>query len=804
MGGFHTLVQALLAFILGAASAQQIPPIQSAYRDFSGGFVDNVDPVNLKPNESPAMLNVVVDDPVGSLKPRNGFDTCGSLPSGNKPTALFEYSRSDGTRRLIASDNATVYSTSDCQTFTTVASGLNSASQVHFKTIRDKLWIVNGSTWPRTWDGSTLSILDGRANTPSSPTMPKCGVIEFWKERVWCGSPSGEASAVYFSALTASDGTDLDPSTGTASWPAINVFQVDQNAGSRVFALKAYRNRLYVFKTNGVWEIGFDGEFDNFVRKTFASVGSRYQTSITEIDGILYFVGPDGVYAFDGDNAVRISEKIKNKFRALNQPQISQNYKTWTIAGDFDDGTLSSNISTYTTVGSITMPVNQMVNGNFENGTTDNWTVTASTDESGGCMNPSETSRVEASANSSLEGSYNLRIVQQSCLNTAGTCSEATYTPYYTIIDGDGTRQKGPTAITADNTDVDLAGLSTDYLRIVFNSGRSSATANIGVVASRKMRFRFSQSYAGACAYGNAAYAFRFDDVEFNLSTGTWTSEEYDAVAVSTWMAFSANQTENSGSIVYQIRLGTNTGGLQSTAWSDINPGALINGTSAYIKAQVRAFLYTSADTFSAPSIEDVQIAWNSGGANTQQIYAHGWQNGLWIAASSGSSTTNNFVLRRARPPLDAWMPNSISIGPMATYNDVFYAGASTHSAIYRMDYGTNDDGAAIPWHWESKDENYGLPNNAKQLREVVLDFRNNSSCNIRAGYVKDTDTTYCVGNSPSANANLTGGVGSRRLFFNGGQAYTYRLKVCDDQKDQVPTITGMGSYVLPIQKRGD
>lgn len=140
----------------------------------------------------------------------------------------------------------------------------------------------------------------------------------------------------------------------------------------------------------------------------------------------------------------------------------------------------------------------------------------------------------------------------------------------------------------------------------------------------------------------------------------------------------------------------------------------------------------------------------------------------------------------------------------MARFNDNFYAASSTWSAIYRMDYGTNDNGAAIPWHWESRDENWGIPNNAKQLQEIDTDYRNNSACNIRIGYVQDQDTTYCVGNFPSPNALLASGVGSRKLNFNGGPAYTYRFKICDDQKDQVPTIVGIQAFAKPINRRGD
>lgn len=810
------MIKALLAAVFLAVPSwgqQNALPTQIPvqYRDFSGGLVDNVDPANIKPNESPRLLNVVVDDPVGSLKPRKGIQACGAMPSGNSATALYEYAKSDGTRRLIATDNATVYETADCRTFTTVASGLSSSAQVHFATVRDKLWIVNGSTWPRTWDGSTLSILDGRANTPSSPTMPKCALIEFWKERVWCGAPSGELSAVYYSALTDTDGNDLDPSTGTTSWPVNNNFQIDQNGGSRLYAIKAYRNRMYAFKSNGIWEIGFDNDFNNFVRKSFVSVGSRFQTSIAEVDGILYFTGIDGIYAFDGENAVRVSEKIDNKFRTLNQPLVSQNYKTWDSPSDFTAGTLTANVSTSPVPGSISITSNTVTNGDFELGSTTNWTF-AETQPSGGGGTCHNGTLAGVTSDTPIQGTYSGRLRAINCQSDPTTgCAQIVSNSdlYYRhrLIDGNGTELIAFSSTTSSPVTIDLSGLSTNYVRLQISDslGQTTATLNVGIVASRKLRFSFTDGAGGYC--NGDAYGFlerRFDVIEGNISSGTWTSEVYNAVAVSTWQAFSAEGTDNGGSILYEIRTGADAAAVAAASYSPITPGTIIPSPSTHLRAQVRATLNPSSDYFNSPRLDLAQIAWNSGGNNTQKIHAAGWRNALWVSASSGTASSNNAILRRAARPLDSWTLYDLQIGPMTTYNDNFYGAASTSAVIYRMDYGTNDDGRAITWYWESRDEQFGLPNNAKFLPEMNIDYRANSSCNIRAGYVQDSNTTYCVGNFPSPNALLATGTGSRRLNFTGGPAYSYRLKICDDQKDQSPTIIGVGAWARPIQRRGD
>lgn len=797
----------LLLLVAGLSWGQQQNLVPRAFRDFSGGYVDNVDPSNLKPNESPALLNVFVDDPVGSVRPRNGFTQCGTTPSGNPATALYSYNKADGTRRLLVSDNATVWSTPDCTNWITVRSGLSSSDQIYFSTVRDEVWMVNGTTWPSTWNGSTSTVLDGRANTPTTPTIPKCSFIEFWKERVWCGAPVGEPSAIYFSALTDSNGNDLSPSTGSLSWPADNVFQIDENAGSRLYGIKAYKNRLYAFKDNGIWEVGFNNEFDNFVRKTFASVGSRFQTSIIEREGLLEFAGRDGLYAFDGDNSIRISQKIENKYAALNQPLVSQNYKTWTQSSDFTVGQLSS-ATANATPGSVTLNTQPaaLTNGNFELGFLSPWHCTVNAAPIYCKIHQHGVDGItdgNGSGSAAIEGTYSAVLYSTVAMNEYGLY----------IFDNAGstrttlTYNNGDFAINAVTTKtIDTSGYSGTVVRLHFNlvNGLGAVVGDLysGTFTARgQLTFQYEVA-APHTGSGGFRKLDNFQSPQY-LSSGTWTSEIYNTVAVSTWGAFNATSETNGGSVNYEIRYGVDDTAVGAMAFQAITPGSIIPAATNQIKVQLRARLVAPTDLDATPELQDVQISWNSGGNNTQKIYSWAWKNALWLSASSGTATTNNIVIHKTKLPLDAFTLHDLKIGPMTTYNDNFYAGASSHSAIYRMDTGTNDNGAAISWFWESKDENFGLPNNPKRLTEVNADYRNNNSCNIRFGYVRNQDTTYCVGNAPSATA-LGQGVGSRRLNFNSDPGYTFRFKVCDDQLDQAPTIIGIGGWTVPTPRRGD
>ena len=187
----------IVLFLSGIANAADTP-VSASYREFSGGINNYTASVSLQPNESPDLMNVVVDEPLGSLTQRNGYQTCGTIPSGKTATNLYEYAKNDGSRNLIVTDNITIWQTADCVVFSTIATGLSDQALPRFATVLDNLWIVNGSTWPIVWDGSVATYLDG---TGTKPAPPKGKYISYWKSRVWIANTPTAPSSVYFSLL---------------------------------------------------------------------------------------------------------------------------------------------------------------------------------------------------------------------------------------------------------------------------------------------------------------------------------------------------------------------------------------------------------------------------------------------------------------------------------------------------------------------------------------------------------------------------------------------------------------------------
>lgn len=788
-----------------------------AYRDFSGGLNDNADGINLEPNESPDLLNVVIDEPSGSLKPRNGFIHCGSLPSGNEATGLFSYSKADGTERLIVTDNENVYETPDCITYTTIKSGLSATARPYFSTVRNKLWIVNKSTHPLTWNGTTATLLDGRANTPS-PVPPICQYLEYWKDRVWCARTNSEPSSVQFSALTDSSGNDLDPSTGSLSWPAANVIYIDRDGGCPIYGVKAYRDNLYVSKGEcGIWRIVFNNDFDIAVVKTLSQVGWRFHDNVAELDNVLHFAGPDGFYLFDGDQSVRISDKILNKFLSINQPRVNNLYKIWTSQGDFDAGT-SSLTATADTSGSVTLSstVVQDSFGNSDLTANPAWTFGANqwVVESGYLRpNTNNTTEIYTPATQST-GSWVVSkyMGQQStevdvhfvCNGTTSSCagyflrirrnadSSATLsvrenTSGDIIASGNLTSSNWPIGSFADlEVTRDPNGIMKVYSDSVFVASGTDTTYNTST------NFLINDKV-------QELTATRYDDIFLYhyATSGTFTSDAFNAVTVSTWGTFEAGQTTNGGTIVFEVRVGTDAGGLSAATYGSITPGAVIDGSTTEVRIQWRAHV-TGSNRYDSPQVDDVTVNYSQNGVATQSLYGVVWKNRYWVSGSTGSSTTNNMVLIKSRNPSNAWVPHDLQIGPMVRYNDNFYAGASTHSAIYRLDYGTNDNGAAFTWYWQSRDEVFSFPHNFKRLMELSVDYRKGTAANAKVGFRRSDQSSFT-----ESSVDMSGsGRGTKRLFTSGGISLDYRFQIRSTAKDEYATILGLTPLSIPQRFR--
>ena len=827
------LIGLVMSLGLSGVAQAALQPVR--LNDFTGGINDDSDPTQVAVSETPRAQNVVIDQ--GGLKPRKGFTLCGELPSGNAGKTLFTYSKSDGSSQMIVSDNINYYETPDCLTFTRFKDAESNTAIADFAVVRNKLWVVNRSTHAFTWDGSTTTVLDGSANTPL-PAPPKCSLIDFWKERVFCGRTASAPSGIAFTDITDSAGNDLDPSTGTLSWPATNVIQVGEESDGPIYGMKVYRDRLYAFKENLIYRIAFNSRFDISVERTASNVGTRYDKTIQEIDGVLYFTGPLGVYAFDGDKVMLLSKKLNTKFDTLRQPKNDEQFKSWSIASDFDDGTMLQ-ISTIQVAGSMMIEnsltedwesgvapgdISEYYPEWTEQGTTPNALYVGSNTVDGGYwlefkaqgsgqtrMVASSTPTYQSTSETGLQfdldiipGSNSIDAMKAFFMYTTDDHSYLNETGYFLLIKTKPTVEIGLYKTTAgtevlisSTTSIDFDTALEKEWQITRQDDGDIFVSTNGVQFLTGNDSSFGTSIAMGFAFTNeinvaqTGSQFRVYNIKVQESTGSWISDEFNAVTVSSWTAFEATQDNNGGSVLWQYRSGTGSANLKTKAWTAITPGVTPPIPSTDIFVQYQSSMTAAADNFgNTPEIQDVTQNYSQGDFVSQPMYSGYVDKRYWVTVTSGSSSSNNMAMVKSRD-LNAWMFYDTQIGDITNFNDKWYALASTHSAIYRLENGTSDNGEAIRWNYETGDIEWGAPWVRKELQKITVEFRKDTAAGAKVGWSRDSGVSFT-----ERDVNMSGtGRDSKTLFINGGNAFDFRFRVLDETLDESASILGVTGW---------
>lgn len=304
----------------------------------------------LKQGQTPDMKNVWTDEKPGSIITAPGFQKVGQIPSGNPVSFCINYFKtSAGTQTFVVSDNATVWTTVDFQNFTSIITGLSSSFQLRGAVIRDKLWLTNGSDSVRTFDGTTVTVLDGTGGTPA---VPKGRYISYHDERVWIYHIASNRSAVYFSSLTDASANIITPDNASAWDITDNFIQVSEGDADFGTGLIIYRGYLFLFKQYSIWRLVGQDEYTYSRVKTRASTGTRFNESIQILDSLIHLIGVDGIYVFDGEESERISDLIDPAtasqtafgFNQLQQPNTNNQFWEVQDTSDWNAGTVPTNL----------------------------------------------------------------------------------------------------------------------------------------------------------------------------------------------------------------------------------------------------------------------------------------------------------------------------------------------------------------------------------------------------------------------------------------------------------------------------
>ena len=274
-----------------------------ALESFTGGLNLRTDQFNLEDDESPDLLNVLVD-PRGGIRQRDGVDRRNTTALSADIKGIWGLHTDSGTSQVMVNYGTKVaYSASGNFTDVSGITARTAGSRVYGVTMNNVAYGVSYDKPSFKWTGSSGADLG--TTFGSGGNMPQAQYIAFWNNYAWVAntyeSATNHKSRIRWSNVN-------DPET----WAANDYVDIDKgDHGDYITGLCPMGDRLIVFKTNSVHAVfGFGS--DSFQVTTLSNdVGSVPLSSpVATPYGVFFWYSDQGVYLYNGEGFVYIFDKI--------------------------------------------------------------------------------------------------------------------------------------------------------------------------------------------------------------------------------------------------------------------------------------------------------------------------------------------------------------------------------------------------------------------------------------------------------------------------------------------------------------
>lgn len=278
------------------------------WSDFTGGLNLRADQYDLRPGESPDMMNVDVD-PRGGINLRKVTVPFNATALSSPIDSIWQFSSSDGTQQVLISYE-TKLARSTGANFTDI-SGITQTSGLKHRatTFKDVNYIQNGTDGAVRWDGSAATRLGTSFNdditNPTGGNMPKAKLVASHQGSVWVAN-TDEGVALPNRVRWSHPNFPED-------WRSFDFIDVDTgHDGDEITALVPFADRLLVFKRNSIHAIyGYSPEtFQVFPVSQVVGAPSQEAVVATDV-GTFFFSWPEGVFAYKGKSPEFIFERLK-------------------------------------------------------------------------------------------------------------------------------------------------------------------------------------------------------------------------------------------------------------------------------------------------------------------------------------------------------------------------------------------------------------------------------------------------------------------------------------------------------------
>jgi len=315
----------------------------TALESFSGGLNFRSDQFNLAPNESPDLLNVVVD-PRGGVRMRDGVYRRNSTALSADVKGIWGYHDDAGNNALMVNYGTKVAaSASGNFTDLTGITARTAGSRVYGMTMNNNAYGVSYDKPSFKWDGATSSAVDlGTTFDGTTGNFPQAQYVAFWNNFAW-------AANTYESATAHKTRVRWSNANEPEQWgeTSIDADYVDIDKGEHgdyITGLAPYGDRLLVFKSNSTYAIfGYDS--DSFqVQLQSASVGMvPLSTPAVTPNGVFFWSAHEGVYLYNGEQFVYLFSKLQpaiddGRITFSNPPQLAWGDNKLYVSLDWTEG----------------------------------------------------------------------------------------------------------------------------------------------------------------------------------------------------------------------------------------------------------------------------------------------------------------------------------------------------------------------------------------------------------------------------------------------------------------------------------
>jgi hypothetical protein len=742
------------------------------YNDFTGGLNTRDPPHKLAVDESPYIRNCYIDE--GEIDPVNGTTILGSTPTLAKVNLLKRYVKSNGTIEYIVSDSSIVLVTQDFTVYTLLKSGLNNSYKLRAKQVEDKMYFTNGSNSPFIYNGTTVVVLDGGtygAPTYKTPSMPKFKYIEYYQNRLWGFNLPDNPSALRWSLLQS---TDVVPTAyapdNELAWSNSNLqINIDKGNGTVGTFLRVYAGQLFAGKERGIHYIYGNDDTNYSAVPIVKDYGFLSDESVVEQDNVLLGYGNDGIYEFNGQQMIRISDKIFPDIQNFSFGVQKDITLSWDSQSDFARGNFSG--STTTGSGYIvyrpTIPINMF---NAEGISQTSFTTLTYN------INP------------------NTEYIKASTIIFSEVVDGLYYKPYWARVavqyNGSGASVIKFKNLNSDGVCESTGTISSGYdIYSTYNCDTSfvisGAEIKGGTLAIRQEFIGTSGDIVTASANIKAHSEIIF----ITTSAQQYISDIATTTNLSAWSLFNSINSAGGGSINFYIRTATSPVNIATYPYTSISPGSIIGSsiTNTYIQ-------WAATITGTNANIDNVQIIYQTGGSADVNPFGISWKNRYYLCVTTTSDGNTSLIYVKSRGgtknPYGWSVLEGINTKTFLATSDIWYAGASTSGLIMRLDYGTNYNGSPITQIYKTNENNYKSPFLNKRILEYGID------CDEVASSTFTLSTSIDRGNYSDQQINNSGtGRMIRRLSYPSSKGNSFQWKFTNNQLDKPMRIYNWVTY---------